>query len=82
LFLCFEFTIVSMLTLGTELMTESRATMMAGFLAMAGIGRFVGALAGGVAWTYGGLQLTALLSFVTTLSALAVLAWGLRHWER
>ncbi|MFH1983490.1 MAG: MFS transporter [Pseudomonadota bacterium] len=82
LFLCFEFTIVSALTLGTELMPEARATMMAGFLAMAGIGRFVGALAGGVAWTYGGLRFTAVLSMVTTLLALASLAWGLRHWER
>lgn len=82
LFLCFEFTIVSTLTLGTELMPEARATMMAGFLAMAGIGRFVGALAGGVAWTYGGLRLTALMSLSTTLLALGSLAWGLRHWER
>lgn len=82
LFLCFEFTIVSTLTLGTELMPGARATMMAGFLAVAGIGRFVGALAGGVAWTHGGLQVTALLSLVSTLLALAVLVWGLRYWGR
>ncbi len=82
LFIAFEFTFVSSLTLGTELMPGSRATMMAGFLAMAGVGRFFGALAGGVAWTYGGLRFTALLSLVATLMAMAALAWGLRHWER
>lgn len=81
LFLCFEFTFVSSLTMGTELMPGARATMMAAYLAMAGVGRFVGALAGGVAWTHGGLWMTAALSLAATLMALVTLAWGLKGWN-
>ena len=49
IFLTYEFTIVSALSLCTELLPGSRATMMSGFLAAAGTGRVVGALTGGPA---------------------------------
>ena len=79
-FLFFEFTIVSALTLCTELLPAARATMMAGFLATAGIGRFAGALLGGVVWTHGGILWTASVSIGMTLFAMIALAWGLRGW--
>jgi len=79
-FLFFEFTIVSALTLCTELLPSARATMMAGFLATAGIGRFVGALLGGPVWTHGGIQWTAATSIGFTVLAMAALAWGMRGW--
>jgi hypothetical protein len=46
LFLIFEFTVVSSLSLSTELLPTSRATMMSGFFAAAGLGRVIGSLIG------------------------------------
>jgi predicted MFS family arabinose efflux permease len=82
LFLTFEFTIVTSLSLFTELVPASRATMMASYLASAGIGRVVGALIGGPVWLAGGIYATALVSAAITGLALISLVWGLRGWER
>jgi predicted MFS family arabinose efflux permease len=82
IFLTYEFTIVSALSLCTELLPGSRATMMAGFLAAAGTGRVVGALIGGPVWLTGGILTTGLVSaFISSLGLLS-LAWGLRGWRR
>ena len=80
-FLSFEFTFVSALSLGTELLPEYRATMMSTFLAAAGIGRMFGALIGGSIWLYGGILLTALVSAAISAMGLIALIWGLRGWE-
>jgi predicted MFS family arabinose efflux permease len=82
IFLTFEFTIVASLSLFTELIPKSRATMMASFLASAGIGRVVGALVGGPIWLAGGIQATTLVSAAISGLALASLVWGLRGWNQ
>ena len=82
IFLTFEFTIVTSLSLFTELVPASRATMMASYLASAGIGRVVGALIGGPIWLVGGIYATALVSAAISGLALASLIWGLHRWQK
>jgi len=77
LFFAFEFTIVTFLSLCTELMPESRATMMSGFFAAAGVGRIVGALIGGPIWLSGGIVATGSVSAAITGMAVMALWWGL-----
>ncbi|UCF93671.1 MAG: MFS transporter [Desulfobacterales bacterium] len=81
-FLTFEFMIVASTSLFTELLPASRATMMAGYFAAAGIGRVAGALIGGPIWLAGGIQATALVSAAINGLALVCLIWGLRGWRR
>jgi predicted MFS family arabinose efflux permease len=81
-FLFFEFTIISSVALCTELLPEMRATMMAFFLAAAGLGRILGALIGGPIWLAGGIFATGLSSVVLTVLALTLLRWGLRGWVK
>jgi len=80
-FLTFEFTIVSALSLCTELLPGLRATMMSGFLAAAGIGRVIGVLIGGSVWLTEGIFVTAFVSAVISCLGLASLVWGLRGWK-
>ena len=82
IFLTFEFTIVTSLSLFTELVPASRATMMASYFASAGIGRVVGALIGGPIWLVGGIYATALVSAAISGLALASLIWGLHRWQK
>jgi DHA1 family inner membrane transport protein len=81
LFLIFEFTIVSSLSLSTELLPGSRATMMASFYAAAGIGRMLGALVGGAVWLKGGIPATGVVSAGITVLALVSLGLGVRGWR-
>jgi predicted MFS family arabinose efflux permease len=81
IFLTFEFMIVTSLSLATELMPGSRATMMAGYFATAGLGRVVGALIGGPVWIAGGITATALVSAAFSVLALGSLCWGLKGWS-
>jgi len=78
LFLIFEFTIVSSLSLSTELLPTSRATMMSGFFAAAGLGRVIGSLIGGHIWLAGGILATGLVSGVICVVALVSFVWGLQ----
>jgi len=82
IFLTFEFTIVTGMSLFTELLPEYRATMMSGFFAAAGMGRIAGALMGGHVWLAGGITATCLASAAVTGLGLASLAWGLDGWRR
>ena len=82
LFLTFEFTIVTGLSLFTELVPASRATMMSSYLASGGVGRVVGALIGGPIWMAGGIYATALVSAAISGLALVSLVWGLRGWQK
>ena len=82
IFLTFEFTIVSALSLCTELLPGLRATMMSGFLAAAGVGRVMGALMGGPVWLAGGILMTGAVSAVMSGLGLLCLVWGLRGWQR
>ena len=81
-FLAFEFTVVSGISLSTELLPAYRATMMAAFFAMAGIGRILGALAGGLIWTNAGIPGIGLTSASISVLALVSLLWGLKGWQR
>lgn len=81
LFLAFEFTVVTGLSLATELVPAARATMMSGFFAAAGMGRVVGALIGGPVWLRGGMPATATVSAGLNILALVSLIWGLRAWQ-
>jgi len=81
-FLAFEFMIVTSLSLSTELLSNSRATMMAGYFAAAGLGRVAGAVLGGPLWLAGGMALTGMVSAALNILALAGLLWGLRAWKR
>lgn len=82
IFLTFEFTIVSALSLCTELLPGLRATMMSGFLAAAGVGRVIGALMGGPVWLTGGILMTGAVSAVMSVLGILCLLWGLRGWQR
>jgi predicted MFS family arabinose efflux permease len=81
IFLTYEFTIVSTLSLCTELLPGLRATMMSGFLAAAGVGRVIGALIGGPVWLAGGILMTGAVSAVMSGLGLLCLIWGLRGWQ-
>ena len=82
IYLTLEFAAVCFLSLSTELLPKSRATMMASFYMVGGIGRVAGALIGGPAWLSGGILATSLISSVSSGLALASFVWGLKHWRR
>jgi len=81
LFVCYEFTFVSGMSLSTELLPGARATMMSGLFAAAGTGRFIGAWAGGYIWTAGGINATATTAVIASVAGIASLAWGLKGWQ-
>ncbi len=62
LFFIFEFTLVTSMGLGTELLPEQRASTMAAFYAIAGIGRVAGAFTGGLVWSAAGILGISLVS--------------------
>ena len=80
-FLVFEFTMVCFLSLSTELIPAQRATMMSIILAAAGMGRVVGALAGGPVWLAGGILVTSATSALISALGFVFLFWGLRGWR-
>jgi predicted MFS family arabinose efflux permease len=80
-FLTFEFTIVTALSLFTEVLPDARATMMSSCVAAISVGRMVGALVGGPVWLAGGMLATGVVSAVVSGLALALLIWGLRGWR-
>lgn len=82
LFVGVEYTIVTSVSLFTEVLPEARATMMSGWLAAASLGRVSGALLGGVLWPWGGIIPISLVSTFISGLALLWLSWGLRHWHR
>jgi len=69
-FFTFEFAIVTCMSLSTELVPELRASTMAAFFAIAGIGRVAGAFIGGIIWSNYGLLPICLISGFCTLAAL------------
>lgn len=77
-FLAFEFTVVTALSLFTELLPRARATMMSGIGASSSLGRVTGAMLGGPLWALGGLPATATVAAALTGLALACLGSSLR----
>jgi predicted MFS family arabinose efflux permease len=76
IFFTFEFTIVTCMSLSTELVPELRASTMAAFFALAGIGRVAGAFLGGIIWSNFGLLPICLISGFCTLAALISILIG------
>jgi predicted MFS family arabinose efflux permease len=81
IFLTFEFTIVTGISLFTEVLPGARGTMMSSNIAAMSLGRVAGALIGGSVWLAGGLLATSLVSAALCGLALVSLVWGLRHWR-
>jgi predicted MFS family arabinose efflux permease len=80
-FLWFEFTIVTNVSLITEVLPSARATMISASVAVSGLGRMIGALIAGPVWLWGGLPATGFVSALLSLLALSFFIWGLRHWR-
>jgi len=81
LFMTVEFAIVTAISLSTEILPASRGTMMAGYLAAAGIGRVTGAVAGGILWYYGSMTAVCVASVVLSICAALSVAAGLAGWQ-
>lgn len=79
IFISVEFTIVTSLSLFTEIMPEARATMMSGYFAMAGVGRICGTFLGGALWGSKQIMLSSVASATMSAFALFVLLWGFRR---
>ncbi|ACN17990.1 putative major facilitator transport protein (MFS superfamily) [Desulforapulum autotrophicum HRM2] len=79
-FLFYEQSIVAFISLCTELVPGSRATMISLLLASSGLGRVMGAFSGGLVWQHFGMGTVCLASTVSTLMALVFLIWGTRGW--
>lgn len=75
-FICFEFTIVTAMSLATELVPELRASAISAFYAIGGMGRVAGAFLGGMVWSLEGIGLISLISGGCTLAGLACLGAG------
>ncbi|WP_457575929.1 MFS transporter, partial [Desulfomarina sp.] len=79
-FLCFEFTMICGFSLCSEVLPHSRATMMAGFYAMAGVGRMIGVFTGAFMWKTGGIFAVTWSAACLTCIGLFCLFWGLHGW--
>jgi predicted MFS family arabinose efflux permease len=77
-FLSFEFTIVTTMSLMTEVVPGARATVVSGNQVATSLGRVAGVAIGGLVWLAGGLAANCLLAAAVTGVAVASLAWGLR----
>jgi predicted MFS family arabinose efflux permease len=80
-FISFEFTMVTSISLCTEILPTRRATMVAGFFAAAGLGRVMGAFLGGFLWEWGGMSAACMVAGGSTAVGLACLHIGLRYWR-
>ena len=76
IFFFFEFTYVTAMSLTTELVPELRASTMSAFYAIGGLGRVIGAFAGGMIWSWSGLTGISLVSGGCTLMALVCILMG------
>ena len=81
-FFTFEFTIVTSISLATELLPGQRATMMACLQAASGLGRTLGALIGIPLWLGGGIHATSGMSVALCIFGLISISWGLKHWKK
>jgi predicted MFS family arabinose efflux permease len=79
LFMVFEFTMVSLLSLSTEIHPSARATMMAGFYAAGALGRVVGTLVGGLNWTFFGWTTVCIVSAVVNGIGVLLLVWAIQN---
>ncbi len=76
-----EIIIVTSFSLSSEIMIHARATMLAGYYAIMGIGRVVGVFFAGAAWKLGGIGAVTASCALCTLLGLLVLLLGLYRWQ-
>ncbi|MCK5541438.1 MAG: MFS transporter [Desulfobacterales bacterium] len=77
-FLFFEFFFVSFLSVCTELLPQSRATMMSLVFLCAGLGRMTGAFSGGFIFNSMGINCVGIFSAIVNCLALLVLISGIK----
>ncbi|MFH2058224.1 MAG: MFS transporter [Pseudomonadota bacterium] len=82
IFFTFEFTMVTAMSLSTELVPELRASTMSAFYAIAGLGRMIGAFSGGILWTQSGIFAISLVSGGCMLASLACFLFGFYNSNR
>lgn len=82
IFLFFEFTVVSSLSLCTELIPANRGTMMAGYFGAAGLGRVFGTLMAGPVWIRYGISGVVSVTICSGIMALILILWGLQNWKK
>ncbi len=80
-FVTLEFSVVTAMSLCTEILPGARATMMAGFLAAESAGRVIGAFMGGLVWEAGRIEAIVLVSAAISVLALAAFLWGMYGWR-
>ncbi len=81
IFMTFEFTIVTFLSMCTEILPQSRASMMAAFLAATGAGRVAGDIVGGLIWPVWNIQGIIVGSMLFNGFALIAVIIGFRRWR-
>jgi predicted MFS family arabinose efflux permease len=77
LYFAFETTIVTTLSLVTEVLPAHRGTMLAGYFAASGLGRVVGALSGGPLFLSGGISAVGFVSAAATFLGFISLTAGI-----
>jgi len=77
--LCFEFAIVSLIPLATELVPEARASLLSLNMTAFSLGRILGAVMGGWLWQgqAGAIALNAVAGAVCALLAALLMVWGM-----
>jgi predicted MFS family arabinose efflux permease len=81
IFVCYEFVVVTAMSLATELLPLARATMISALIVASSLGRAVGTSGGALVWQEGGLVATSAFAATVTALSLLCLIWGLRHWR-
>jgi predicted MFS family arabinose efflux permease len=80
-FVCYEFVVVTAMSLATEVLPHARATMISALIVASSLGRALGTAGGAVVWQEGGLLATSAVASIVTALSLLCLVWGLRHWR-
>ena len=80
-FVCYEFVVVTAMSLATEILPHARATMISALIVASSLGRALGTAGGALVWQEGGLLATSAVAAVVTALSLLCLVLGLRHWH-
>jgi predicted MFS family arabinose efflux permease len=77
-FVSFEFTIVTNMSLMTEVLPDARATIVSGNQVVSSLGRVAGVAIGGFVWLAGGLAANCFVAAAVTAVAVVCISLGLR----
>ncbi|HET6315643.1 MAG TPA: MFS transporter, partial [Chloroflexota bacterium] len=78
-YVCFEFTIVSVFPLISELVPQARATLLSLVMLAASVGRMLGAFSGALTFSLAGFGMIGIFSGSIVMVALVVFALGVRE---